>query len=181
MCIYSIICIYVIVWVVVIQSLSCVWLLWSPVSPSPPGSSVRGINQARILKWVAISFFRASSWPKNQTHISCTAGRFFTAKPPGKPHYSMPHAMHTALYVYVYVSYECMLAQLLESCVTPCDPMDCSPPGSSIHRILQARILEWVAISFSRGSSWPRDWTWVSHIAGRCFNLWATREAHIII
>ena len=51
------------------------------------------------------------------------------------------------------------------------------PPGSSIHGILQARILEWVAISFSRGSSRPRDRTQVSCIAGRCFNLWATREA----
>ena len=51
------------------------------------------------------------------------------------------------------------------------DPVDCSPPGSSIHGILQARILEWVAISFSRGSSQPRDWTQVSHIAGECFNL----------
>ena len=44
--------------------------------------------------------------------------------------------------------------------------MDCSPPGSSVHRILQARILEWVAMPFSRGSSWPRDGTWVSHITG---------------
>ena len=50
-------------------------------------------------------------------------------------------------------------------------------PGSSIHGILQARILEWVAISFFRGPSWPRDWTQVSCIAGRCINLWATREA----
>ena len=53
--------------------------------------------------------------------------------------------------------------------------MDCSPPGSSIHGILQARILEWVAISFPRGSSWPRDRTQVSCIAGRYFNLWANR------
>ena len=60
---------------------------------------------------------------------------------------------------------------------TLCHPMDCSPWGSSIHGILQARILEWVAISFSRGSSQPRDQTQVSHIAGRRFNLWATREA----
>ena len=60
---------------------------------------------------------------------------------------------------------------------TLCDPVDCSLPGSSIHGILQARILERVAISFSRGSSWPRDWTWVSGIAGRRFTLWATREA----
>ena len=55
--------------------------------------------------------------------------------------------------------------------------MDCSPPGSSVHGILQARILEWVAISFSRETSWPRDRTQVSHIPGRRFNLWATREA----
>ena len=55
--------------------------------------------------------------------------------------------------------------------------MDCILPSSSIHGILQARILEWVAISFSRGSSRPRDHTWVSRIAGRCFTLWATREA----
>ena len=57
------------------------------------------------------------------------------------------------------------------------DPVECSLPGSSIHGILQARLLEWVAISFSRGSSRPRDWTRVSRIAGRHFNLWATREA----
>ena len=55
--------------------------------------------------------------------------------------------------------------------------MDCSPPGFSVHGILQARILEWVAISFSRRSSQPRNRTWVSCIAGRHFNLWATREA----
>ena len=54
-------------------------------------------------------------------------------------------------------------------------PVDCSPPSSSIHGILQARILEWVAISFSRGSSQPRDRTQVSHIAGRRFNLCTTR------
>ena len=47
-----------------------------------------------------------------------------------------------------------------------CDPMDCSLPDSSVHGILQARILEWIAISFSRGFSWPRNWTWVSCIAG---------------
>ena len=54
---------------------------------------------------------------------------------------------------------------------TLCDPVDCSPPNSSIYGILQARILEWVAISFSMGSSRPRDQTQVSCIAGRCFNL----------
>ena len=58
-------------------------------------------------------------------------------------------------------------------------PVDCSPPSSSIHRILQARILEWVAISFSRGSSQPRNRTQVSHTAGRFFTVWAMRKARI--
>ena len=62
-------------------------------------------------------------------------------------------------------------------CPTLCHPVDCSPPGSSVHGILQARILEWTATSFSRGSSQPRDRTRVSCIAGRCFIFWATREA----
>ena len=55
--------------------------------------------------------------------------------------------------------------------------VDCSPPSSSVHGILQARILEWLVISFSRGSSRPRDQTQVSHVAGRRFNLCSTREA----
>ena len=54
--------------------------------------------------------------------------------------------------------------------------MDCSPPGSSVHGILQARVLEWVAIPFSRGSSWPRDRTQVACTAGGIFMVWATRE-----
>ena len=53
----------------------------------------------------------------------------------------------------------------------------CNPPASSGHGILQARMLEWVAIPFSRRSFWPMDQTWVSHIAGRFFTVWATREA----
>ena len=63
------------------------------------------------------------------------------------------------------------------ACPTLCDPMDCSLPSSSVHGILQARILEWVVIPFSRGSSWPRDWTWVFHIISRFFTIWATRGA----
>ena len=68
-------------------------------------------------------------------------------------------------------------SEVAQLCPTLCDPMDCSLPGSSVHGILQARILEWVAISFSRGSSQHRDQTRVSRVAGRRFNLWATREA----
>ena len=65
-----------------------------------------------------------------------------------------------------------------QSCWTPCDPMDCSQPGSSVHGTFQARILEWVAFPFRRYSQ-PRDQTWVSRIAGRFFTIWATWEAPV--
>ena len=68
------------------------------------------------------------------------------------------------------------LSEVAQSCPTLCDPMDCSLPGSSAHGIFQTRVLEWVAISFSRGSSQPRDRTQVSCTAGRRFTVWATRE-----
>ena len=69
------------------------------------------------------------------------------------------------------------VSEVTQSCPTLWDPIDCSLPGSSVHGIFQARVLEWVAISFSRGSSWSRDRTQVSRIGGRCFTDWATREA----
>ena len=59
----------------------------------------------------------------------------------------------------------CVCAKLLQSCLTPCDAMDCSPPGSSVHGILQARIPEWVAMPFPRGSSKPRDRTHVFYVS----------------
>ena len=68
-----------------------------------------------------------------------------------------------------------------KSCLTLWDPMGCSPPGSSVHGISQARTLEWVAISFSRVSSWPRDGAHISSL-GRCvLSRWATREAHLAV
>ena len=63
-----------------------------------------------------------------------------------------------------------------QSCPTLSNPSDCSLPGSSVLRVLQARILEWIAVPFSRGSSLSRYWTQVSYIAGRFFTVWATRE-----
>ena len=67
----------------------------------------------------------------------------------------------------------CLLAQL---CGTLCNFMDCSPPGSPVHGNLQTRMLEWVTMPPSRGSSQPRDQTQVSHIAGIVFTIWATRK-----
>ena len=77
----------------------------------------------------------------------------------------------------------CMKLKVLftHSCLTLYNPVDCSLPGSTVHGILQARILEWVAIPFSRRSSWCRDWTLVSCIAGAFFTIWATREIHMCI
>ena len=68
--------------------------------------------------------------------------------------------------------------KVTQLCPTLCDPTDCSPPGSSVHGILQARILEWVAISFSRGSSWPRGWTRISRIAGRLLYVGSIFKNH---
>ena len=71
-------------------------------------------------------------------------------------------------------------SEVAQSCPTLCDPMDCSLPGFSVRRILQARVLEWVAVSFSRRSFQPRDRTPVSCIAGRRLTICATREDSVI-
>ena len=96
---------------------------------SLPGFSVQEISQASILEWVAISFSRGSSWPRDWIQISM-ARRFFTAELP------VPDAAAA-------------VAKSLQSCPTLCDPIDGSPPGSPVPGILQARTLEWVAICFS--------------------------------
>ena len=67
-------------------------------------------------------------------------------------------------------------SQWLQFCPTTCSPMDYSPLGSSVHGFLQARILEWVAMPFSRGSTWPRDQTWVSCIGSQILYHWAIME-----
>ena len=70
--------------------------------------------------------------------------------------------------------YICACAKSFQSCLTLCDPTDCSPPCSSVHGLLQARILEWAAIPFSSRSFPFRDQTWLSCTAGRFFTVWAT-------
>ena len=74
----------------------------------------------------------------------------------------------------------CVCVLVMQSCPSLCNPMECRPPGSSVHGVLQAGILEWGAIPFSRGSSQPGYWTRVSCIEGKLFTSWATRETHII-
>ena len=77
--------------------------------------------------------------------------------------------------LFIFVTVQSCESESVKSYPILCNPMDCSLPGSSVHGILHS--LEWVAIPFSRGSSQPRDWTWVSCIADRCFTVQATREA----
>ena len=87
------------------------------------------------------------------------------------------HSHHRELIKYCFQC-GCVRAKSLQLCLTPCDPMDGSTPGRSVSGILQARILEWVAISFSRGSSQPRDLLYLPALAGRGFTTRTTWEAH---
>ena len=108
--------------------------------------------------------------PRTYTHIHAHT---CTYKHTHMHAYAYTHT-HTYTCAHTCESVKVLVAQL---CLTLCDPMDCSLPGFSVHEILQARILEWVAIPFPRGSSEPRGWTRVSRIAGRFFTIWAIREA----
>jgi len=86
---------------------------------SPPGSSVHGIIQARTLEWVGVSFSRGSSPPRDQTHISCLAGRFFTTESPGKPIYHLlstyihTHTQSYHLSSVYYLSFTYLLSTLM--------------------------------------------------------------------
>ena len=98
------------------------------------------------------------------------------------PFFWLPIPSHWCICLFFYQYHTVLITVkvkvlVTQSCPTLCDPMNCSPPGSSVHGILQARILEWVAILFFRESSQPRDQTWVSRIADRFFTIWAMRKA----
>ena len=83
---------------------------------------------------------------------------------------------HTRTHTHKYIWKSEVKVLVAQLCLTFYNLMDCSPLGSSVHGISQARMLKWVAIHFSRGSSWTRDRTWVSCNAGGFFTVWATRE-----
>jgi len=139
---------------------------------SMPGFSVHGILQARILEWVAISFSRGSSRPRDQTQVSCTTGRLFTNR-----------ATREAL---KWKSLSRVQLFATHGLYSPWNspgqntPTQGSNPGlPHCRQILyqlshkgSPRILEWVAYPFSRGSSWPRNRTKVSCMAGGFFTSW---------
>ena len=125
--------------------------LCDPMDWSPPGSSVRGIFQARIVEWVAIPFSRGSSKFRDQIQVSCAAGRFFTVWATKAAYIRDGVSLNSSVFTgSLNQCPENATAKLLQSCPTLCDPIDSSPPGSPIPGILQARTLEWVAISFSQ-------------------------------
>ena len=136
---------------------------------SPPASSVQGTFQARVLEWVTTSYSRGSSQLRNWTCISVSlvssalAGGFFTTEPQWEAH--------------LLLKSERVRHSFMSDSATPWTIVHQAP--LSMELILQDGTLEWVAIYYSRGSSWPRDWTHVSYIsciAGRFFTIWATRE-----
>ena len=139
-----------------LMNIYCVWAwvlvaqlcptLCKPMDCSPPGFSVHRIPQARKLGWVAIPFSRGSCQPRDWTWVSCTAGKFFTI-------WTIKEAPT------VHVKVKMLVTQGRPAL---CDPMDCKLLDSSVHEILQARIVERFAILFSSGSSPPKDWTRVS-------------------
>ena len=139
--------------------------LCDPLDCSPPGSSVYGTFQERILEGVAIFSSRGSSRPRDGTQVSCIAGGFFTVWATREAQSGIVLNYYTRLFFIACFNYfvhvcTCNLKSILypgkkvkvkaaQSCPTLCNPMDCSLPGSSVPGILQARILDWIAISFS--------------------------------
>ena len=128
------------------------------------------LPQGRMLEWEAIPFFTESSQPRDWTWVSSIAVRFFTIWATSKtkdglissyfatdPSQSDPKGQRVPSARYVYA----------QSLLTLCDPMDCSPPDSSVNGIFQTRIVERVANFSSRGSAWPRDQCESPALAGR--------------
>ena len=107
---------------------------------------------------------------RNDTMISvCFQGKLFNTTVIQV--YAPTSNAEEAEVVQFYEDLQNLLSEVAQSCLTFCNPMDSSQPGSSVHGIFQARILEWVAISFSWGSFQPRDRTRVSRILGRHFTV----------
>ena len=158
------------------KSLQSCPTLCDPIDSSPPGSPVPGILQARTLERVAISFSNAWKWKVKVKSLSRVTFQKWARYEKIK---------EVTFCASEFVPWEqqlptiyllCMFAWVL-SCVWLCNPMDCSLPGYSVHGISQVIILEWVALSSSRGSSWAKDRTYVSCVSSinrRVLYHWAT-------
>ena len=127
--------------------------LSDPVDWSLPSPSLHGILQTRILEWVAISF------------SIIILVRFVVV-------------IIEWMFITIVAS-----AKSLQTCLTFCSPIDCSPPVSSVPGILQARILEWVTMPSFKGSTPPRDWTHVFYISYICsqVTLWLVNKCLLLL
>ena len=133
---------------------------------------VYGILQARILEWVEFPFSRGSSQPRDPTQVSHVCREISNPVRGIQISPSVSFRLTSCYFSlwclsFIHNTCVCSVAQL---CRTFCYPMDCRPPGSSVQGIFQARILKRVAISYSRGSSWSRDWTSISCLS--CTGRW---------
>ena len=174
--------------VVLVKSLRCVWLFVTPWTVARQAPLSMGILQARILEWISMPF----PWPRDQTLVSSIAGGFLHWQMDSLPlsHQGSPGNLGlfgqmrcNSNFIIQAIFY--MNANFLSSyCESESHSVVSNslwPHGLYCAWILQARILEWVAIPFSRGSSQPRDRTQVSLIAGEFFTIWATREVWVLI
>ena len=145
-----------------LSTYSFVWL--------PQGLAAALGSAISVAAW-AILFFSRSTWdhelhPEPSALGAQSLSRLTAMEVP---------VSHTFEVVTVFLKSEtshCVCGLVAQWCLTLCDPMDCSLPDSSGRAIFQARILEWVAIPFSRGSSQPRDWIHICYISGRFFTLY---------
>ena len=176
------------------KSLQSCPTLCDPIDGSPPVSPVSGILQARTLEWVAISFSNAWKWKVKGKSLS----RIQLLATPWTAAYQAPLFIGFSRQEYwngvpltvvrknyrpekslvISVNKLCVGAKVLQSCLTHWDPTDCSLPGSSVHGFPQARILEWVAMLSSRGSSQLRDQAAVSYIS--CTGDWSHLETLLV-
>ena len=108
--------------------------IWTPYSPRN--------FLARIQEWVAYPFSSGSSWPRNWTGVSCIAGGFFTNWAIREAHIYVCVFVCVYTYIYIYTHVYCCCCSAAKLCLTLCNSMDCSLPGSSVHGILQTRMLD---------------------------------------
>ena len=150
-------------------------------SDHPPdrfGSSISS-GWMKLKCWRDTSF-RPVHGPLRRKSRPCTRPKYSSLSPLSRclqvcmMSCSMPFTLTPQLLIYYCIT-SLKESEVAQSCLALCDPMDSSLPGSSVHGIFQAGVLEWVAVSFSRGSSQRKDQTWVSRVVGRLFTVWATR------
>ena len=152
--------------------MSSVLSLWAAVAATPrllgeacsSGGRPAHLTQLWPSPGAPVAFIHLSSWPRAFPHGHAAPASWRSAPDEVAGLRAFSSRAHCES--------EKVQVLVTQSCLTPCQPMDCSPPGSSVHGISQARILEWVVILlFFRGYSRPRDQTWVSCIAGRFLTI----------